>query len=421
LQQQADESGTFKFGPFRLIAPEKVLIKETKPVALGSRALDLLIALVEQAGEVVSHRELVKRVWPDVIVEESSLRVHIAALRRAIGDGRDGARYITNVPGRGYCFVASVQRDAKGDLSARPSNGRVKMRTLPARLQRMIGRDEIVEALRAEVTSRRFVTILGPGGVGKTTVAVAVARELAGHFHDTVCFVDLSAVQDGELVIPAVASAVGCLEQTQDSLPRLLAFLADTPMLLVLDSCEHVIEPVAVLTEGLFREAPLVHILATTREALRVEGENVHPLQSLDGPSDVTDLTAVQALAAPAVQLFVDRAVSGGYRHDLTDEDARIVANICRQLDGVAVGDRAGSQQGQHVWDQRTGATGRQSLDAALAGSPQRATAPDPRGNARLELRSVVGVGEIGSVRTVCICRRLHARNGASRCIRTRA
>jgi predicted ATPase/DNA-binding winged helix-turn-helix (wHTH) protein len=335
LQQQTDESGTFKFGPFRLITLEKVLIKENRPVALGSRALDILIGLVEQAGEVVSHRELVKRVWPDVIVEESSLRVHMAALRRALGDGRDGARYITNVPGRGYCFVASVQREGKGDSSARAPTGHFKMRTLPARLQRMIGRDGIVEALRAEVTSRRFVSIVGPGGVGKTTVAVTVAHELAGDFHDTVCFVDLSVLQDGELVVSAVASAVGCLEQTQDSLPRLLAFLAATRVLLVLDSCEHVIDSVAVLTEGLFREAPLVHIVATSREALRVEGESVHLLQSLDSPAGGTDLTAVQALATPAVQLFVDRAASGGYRQDLTDEDAPIVARICRQLDGM--------------------------------------------------------------------------------------
>jgi DNA-binding winged helix-turn-helix (wHTH) protein len=149
LPQQFNEPESFQFGPFRLIVSERLLVKENEPVALGSRALDVLIALVERAGDVVSHKELVKRAWPDVIVEETNLRVHIAGLRRALGDGRDGARYVTNVAGRGYCFVAPVQRPAQSGLSTSASAGRVKIETLPARLQRMVGRDETVEALRS--------------------------------------------------------------------------------------------------------------------------------------------------------------------------------------------------------------------------------------------------------------------------------
>ncbi len=304
-------------------------------MALGGRALDVLIALIERAGEVVSHRELFKRVWPDVVVEESSLRVHIAGLRRALGDGRDGARYIANAPGRGYCFVAAVQRPEQGGLSGPAADGQVKISTLPARLQRMVGRDETVEALRSEVRSRRFVSIVGPGGVGKTTVAIAVSYRMETDFAGEICFVDLGAIRDGTLVVPAVASAVGCVGQTQDSLPRLVAFLADKRMLLVLDGCEHVVQPVAILTELLVREAPLLHVLATTREALRVEGENIHLLQSLDSPPSEFGLTAAKALASPAVQLFMDRAAAGGYRDDLTDEAAPGVAHICRQLDGM--------------------------------------------------------------------------------------
>jgi predicted ATPase len=333
LQQRADESEIVRFGPFRLIASERLLAKGSEPVTLGGRALDILIALIERAGEVVSHKELVKRVWSDVIVEESSLRVHIAGLRRALGDGRDGARYITNVAGRGYCFVASVQRSAPNGV--RTVAGRSRIETLPARLQRMIGRDDIVEALRSEIISRRFVSIVGPGGVGKTTVAVAAAHGLVTDFPDSICFLDLSALRNDALVVPAVASAIGCLEQTQDSLLRLLAFLSDKHMLLVLDSCEHVVEAVAMLTERMFRETPHVHILATTREALRVEGENIHPLKSLDIPSANSGLTAAAVLKFPAAQLFMDRAAAGGHEHDLTDEDAPIVADICRQLDGM--------------------------------------------------------------------------------------
>lgn len=331
-QRAAD---TVSFGPFRLIPAERLLKRAEEPVHLGSRALDILITLVERAGDVVSRGELISRVWPELTVEEANLRVHIAGLRKALGDGRDGARYIMNVPGRGYCFVAPVQRSAQSGPSSGATVRFGGAQTLPVRLQRMLGRDETVEALILKVASQRFVSIVGPGGVGKTTVAVAVGHVMARDFSDAVYFVDLSALHDAALVVPALASAVGCLSQTQDSLPRLAAFLADKRILLILDSCEHVVESVAVMAERLFREGASVHIIATTREALRVEGENIHPIQPLDSPRSEVDLTAAEALASPAVQLFMDRAAAGGYRHDLSDKDAPVVAGICRQLDGI--------------------------------------------------------------------------------------
>ena len=331
------------FGPFRLSPSERLLAEDGRPVAVGGRALDILITLIERAGEVVSRRELVERVWPDVIVEEANLRVHLSNLRKALADGRDGARYITNIPGRGYCFVGTVRRSggtaaAGRETAAGPTPPPVSTpQQLPPRLGRMVGRDETVAALCALLSSQRFVSIVGPGGMGKTTVAVAVAHALAGHFDGAVYFVDLAAVSDGARVVTAVASALGRFAQAQDPMPGLLAFLAEKPVLVVLDNCEHVVDAVGALSERLFREAALVHLLTTSHEALRVDGENVHLLTPLEGPVEDAGLNAAQALASPAVQLFMERAAAGGYRSELSDADAPLVAGICNRLDGIAL------------------------------------------------------------------------------------
>jgi predicted ATPase/DNA-binding winged helix-turn-helix (wHTH) protein len=326
------------FGPFRLFMVERLLEKAGEPLELGNRALDILMALVERAGEVVTRKELISRAWPDVIVEEANLRVHISGLRKALGDGLDGARYVTNVIGRGYCFVAPVTRSAS-ERSARQAWPLVSHRLpqLPARLMRMVGRDDTVRALSAQLMTRRFVSIVGPGGMGKTTVAISIAHALFDDFKGAVFFVDLGALTDPGLVPTAVASALGIMMQAQDPFLSLLAFLGDRRVLLLLDNCEHVIDAAAALAEPVVSEAPQAHILATSREALRVEGEHVHLLYPLDGPLNDAGLTAAEALTFPAVQLFMGRAVASGYSSELSDADAPIVAGICRRLDGIAL------------------------------------------------------------------------------------
>jgi DNA-binding winged helix-turn-helix (wHTH) protein len=261
-------------------------------LSIGGRALDLLIILVERAGEVISHKELIARLWPDVTVEEANLRVHISALRKLLGDGLDGARYISNVAGRGYCFVAAVAR-----VLLQPDSAGIESRThnLPARLATMLGRDQAVRQLRTKLTTCRFVSIVGPGGVGKTTAAIAIAHTLLADFGGAVFFVDLSALADSRLVPTAVASALGLVGR-EDPLFRLLGFLGDRRVLLVLDNCEHLVDAVAQLVERVVNEAPQTHILATTREALRAKGEHVHTLHS-QGPG----LRAAEALRYPAV------------------------------------------------------------------------------------------------------------------------
>jgi len=328
----------FSFGPFSLFAAERLLKKGDEPIPLGGRALDVLIALVERAGEVVAHKELISSVWPDVTVEDANLRAHIAALRKALGDGRDGARYVTNISGRGYCFVAPVTRSsARQTVPVTGITTTERLQNLPPRLTRMVGRDNTVRALAQQLRVWRFVSIVGPGGVGKTTVAISVAHMLVDGFHDAVFFIDLAALTDPQLVPTAVASALGLMVQSQDPLAGLLAFIGDRKILLVLDNCEHVIGVAAALAERVVSEARQAHILATSREALRVESEHVHLLYSLDCPPEDAGLTAMEVLRYPAAQLFMERAAASGHDAALSNIDAPIVARICRRLDGVAL------------------------------------------------------------------------------------
>jgi len=330
-QNLADSGQALAFGPFRLIRSQKLLLENDKPVRLGSRALELLIALVERAGEVVSRDELVARVWPSTIVEQSSLRVHVAALRKALGDGHWGARFITNVPGRGYTFVAPVTRPPQTSIPSQRSSSH----NLPPRLTRMIGRAHEVATLAALLPQRRFVTIAGAGGMGKTTVALAVAEELLASYVDGVRFVDLAPIVDPLVVPSTVATVLGISVPLHDPLPALSAFLRDRNVLLVLDNCEHVVEAAAVLAESLLKGAAGVQVLTTSREPLNAEGEWVHRLGSLEMPPESGELTAAQALTFPAIQLFVQRAIAVSDSFALADADAPLLRDLCRQLDGM--------------------------------------------------------------------------------------
>ena len=258
-------------------------------------------------------------------------------MRKVLGDGQDGARYITNVPGRGYSFVAPVHRRA-GSPASTPSvpASSAGRQALPPRLARIVGRDDTIAAVASLLLERRFVSVFGAGGMGKTTVAIAVAHTLSSRFEDAVYFVDLSTVQEEALVASAAASAIGCFVQAQDPMQALLAFVAGKRMLIVLDNCEHVIGATAAVAERLFKEAPQVHLLTTTREVLRVQGENVYQLLPLQSPDD-SALTAEDVLKSPAVQLFMERAAASGHGMELSDDDAAIVARICNRLDGIAL------------------------------------------------------------------------------------
>jgi predicted ATPase/DNA-binding winged helix-turn-helix (wHTH) protein len=325
------------FGPFRLSPSERLLKNGDQPVKLGSRAFDILLILVQHVGEVVSHKELVAKVWPGVFVEEVSLRVHIAALRKALDTGEAGMRYLANVPGRGYCFVAPTSREWVELAVPAADTSFDALYQLPAALARMVGREETVREICQKLIAERFVSIVGPGGMGKTTVALAVAHALLMEFRGAVCFVELGPLSDPQILAGTVASAFGLPVQSQDPIPGLVAHLRGKRILLILDSSEHMISQAAVVAERLFGDLPDLHILVTSREILRIEGESVHHLSPLESPPDNANLTAAEILNFPAAKLFVERAASRGEPILLRDADAPIVGNICRKLGGIAL------------------------------------------------------------------------------------
>jgi predicted ATPase/DNA-binding winged helix-turn-helix (wHTH) protein len=339
----------FSFGPFHLHPGERSLRKEGAVVSLGSRAFDMLVAMVEHDGKVLTPVELMAMAWPGLVVEESNVRVQLAKLRRTLGCGRDGDRYIANVAGRGYCFVAPVRRlgsaetvptgpsePAEAPEVSRPAGGAQAVgtrSTFPLPLDGAIGREECVTELVRVAMEGRLTTVVGAAGAGKTTLAVLVAHAM-NTFDGAMFFVDLSIVDREDLVVEALASAVGYMPSGDDLLSGLLEVLSARRTLVVLDNCEHVIAAAASLCQRVVQGTSNVSILTTSREALRVKEEFVYLLRPLAFPPRTEQLTASQAMVWPAIKLFMERAKEGGARGSLSDDEARTVATLCRRLDG---------------------------------------------------------------------------------------
>jgi predicted ATPase/DNA-binding winged helix-turn-helix (wHTH) protein len=327
------EASALAFGPFCLLPNDRLLMRAGQPVGLHGRAMDVLLALADRAGDVVSKRDLLAQVWPDTAVEEINLRVQVAAIRRVLDGARAGTRYIATIPGQGYRFVAPVARVPIRRPAQRDEQP-LRSHNLPTSLVRMIGRASILATLVDRVQSVRLVTIVGPGGIGKTTLALALARQLLPHFAQGVRFVDLASLTDGGLLPTALAAALDIIVDTDKAIVAVAKHLRDRRMLLLLDNCEHVAAHVAALVEELLAEAPNLQVLATSREPLRVSGELVQRLPALATPQRSQRLTAVEALAYPAVELFVERA-TGSLDGELDDKDAAVVAQLCWRLDGI--------------------------------------------------------------------------------------
>ncbi|HEF4758307.1 TPA: helix-turn-helix transcriptional regulator [Pseudomonas putida] len=317
-----------RFGPYAFHLNQRLVLEGDQALRLGGRALDILQVLVEHAGSVVSKNQIIAQVWPRSVVEEINLRVHIAALRRAFRDGQDGQCYIVNIPERGYSFVAPVQQ-ASGFAPIPLESLPPPRHNLPARLTPVIGRDAVVGSLVRQLPVRRCMTLVGPGGIGKTTVALRVAELLLQHFRDGVWRVDLATIDD-----PA---------QMEDHLVRTLELDTGTPLetlgqrhaLLILDNCEHVLERCRAVVDALLASKPRLSILVTSREPLLAASETQLPLPPLVVPPTSALRSVDEFMGYSAVQLFVSRARARQQGFALREQDLRAVREICRRLDGL--------------------------------------------------------------------------------------
>lgn len=321
------------FGPYRLFPTLRRLERTGRGIDLGSRAFDILCVLVEHPGEIVTNRELMARVWGKALVGEGSLRFHINALRNTLAQDNLGIEYVKNVARRGYYFVAPVQKTAvEPAVCTDPS--RVELGKLPRRRGKIVGRTTEIQDLVALLGETRFVTIVGSGGVGKSTVAVEVAHLLHEKF-DLVRYVDLETIEDASLVASAVASALGLIVASANPVSSLIAYLREKRALLVFDSCERVLEGAAMLAEQIVDGSVRSSILATSQEALRAEGERAYPLNPLATPTEETQLTPQDALRYPAVELFVSRARETVTQFEMTISNVAAIAAICHRVDGI--------------------------------------------------------------------------------------
>lgn len=316
-----------EFDGFHLDLGHRRFSKDDRPVRIGGRAFDILAYLAARAGQVVGKDELIKAVWPTTIVDEGSLRVHLVALRKVLS-GDEGTTFIETVPSLGYKFVGEVKSaDGSPSASPTPSNN------MPRNLDRLVGRSSAVASVLARLGERRLVTLTGSGGIGKTSVAVDVARA-ASVGREAAYFVDLATLSSGDLIAPHIASMLGLGIYAASPLPAIVRVLKETDALFVFDNCEHVLRHASDAISALVDGTKRVSVLATSREALRLPGEDVLELPPLDLPEDGE--TVGRATDYPSIELFAERVrrVTDGIDFS-SDENLRIARDIVRRLDGI--------------------------------------------------------------------------------------
>ena len=322
-------SGDLAFGRFVVQPETRQLLIDGEPVRLGARAFDVLLALIHRRERVVGKSELLDLVWPGLVVEENNLQVQISTLRRLLGP-----QAITTIPGRGYQFSQRMDGGVDGETPGEPAlaapTGGVTAEAAPL----LLGREDDLSVLGALVLAHRLVTVVGAGGIGKTTVARALKHRLRGAFEDGVCLAELAPVSDPSLVATTVASALQVKLGSQPPLEAIAQALAGRRMLIVLDNCEHLLLAVAELVESLSPATPGVRWLATSQEPLKIAAEQVFRIGALALPAEQS---VDAARRAGAVALFEARARAADPRFSLTVDNVAAVIDVCRKLDGIAL------------------------------------------------------------------------------------
>jgi predicted ATPase/DNA-binding winged helix-turn-helix (wHTH) protein len=334
---RADLPASVGFGRFRVLPHRREMIADGKPIKFGGRAFDILMALIEARGEVVTKDVLMRRVWPGRVVEENNLQSHIAALRGVLGRDRD---LIRTVSGRGYQFTGEIRTSPEGgDESASLGLEKAESEALvptnvPEPVSELIGRDDELAEVVNLMGMHRLVTLSGTGGIGKTRLAVAIARELRPHFAGGVWLAQFSPLADPKLVPAVVAAAVGLELGGEASVQSVAEAIAGRRLLLVLDTCEHVIEIAASMAEAALGAGSELRILATSRELLKAEGEWVYRVSPLAVPT-ADDVEQGDCFEYGAIRLFLERARAADPRFAPNRPPVELIATICRRLDGI--------------------------------------------------------------------------------------
>jgi non-specific serine/threonine protein kinase len=333
VRARSDRQATYQSGECEIDLRQGALRIRGTFVPLGSRAFEILAVLVEHANELVSKDQLAERIWPGVTVGKGVLDFHVSAIRKALGAHR---AILATISGRGYRLLGEWTRQSSDQWQAPSfSPSAFGSTNLPASPNDLVGRDASFEYLQQACSAYRIVTLAGPGGIGKTALAIELARRLLPHFDHGVWLVELASLFDPNLVPLAVTESIGLQSGLgPKSAEDVARDIGSRRILLVLDNCEHIIDAAAHLANCILRLSPRAVILATSRETLRTQGECVYRVPPLDLPPPDSD-RAAEIAGNSAVQLFLERA-EALHITNLRDENSlRLVAGICRQLDGI--------------------------------------------------------------------------------------
>ena len=335
----------YRIGRAEVRPAERTLTVGGEEAVVGARAFDLLVTLIEHRDRLLTKQDLLDRVWPGVVVEENNLSVQVSTLRKVLG-----AKAIATIPGRGYRLSALVDRvvvpEAPDRIAPAPSpvpaapvplatpsptfRGSAAIAADPAPL---VGRERELDELGQLCAEHRLTTVVGPGGIGKTRLAIATAHALSTSFADGAWLVELVGLRSPADLASQAAQVLGIqLQGSRPATDELCERLRDQSALLVLDNCEHVIDEAADFVQALLQGTRGVHVLATSQEPLRLGLEHLLRVDALQIPASGTP--AGEARGSGAVALFRERARASNPRFEIDDGNVATIIDICRELDG---------------------------------------------------------------------------------------